>query len=59
MDYMPRVCADISKEENSRLKAYVTKKYSILRGRQSDVIREALIQFLDKEESGNGTIGSK
>jgi len=47
---MSRVSADISNELNARLKAFVIKKSGMLRGGQSDIIAEAISQYLDREE---------
>jgi hypothetical protein len=49
---MPRVSADISDELNARLKQYVIKKSGMLRGGQSEIIGEAIEEYLDRKEKG-------
>ena len=47
---MPRVSADISDELNARLKRYVIQKSGMLRGGQSEIIGEAIEEYLDRKE---------
>jgi hypothetical protein len=45
---MPKVSADISMELNQKLKEYIVKTKGTLRGSQSNVIADAIAEYLDR-----------
>jgi predicted transcriptional regulator len=48
---MPKVSAEISPEINQRLKEFIVKTKGTLRGSQSEVIAEAIKEYLERHAS--------